>query len=498
MMADAGKPDLSRPRATARSLGEMAPDRHRFWDKHVLLTGESAVLHASNGRWCIDVALRLLLKTCQHITVVLPPECGGLTDELRTTAQKVAESGSEVSFKEPGHELDGFDAILSVGWKARPELPWTVINSDGWLARVSSGVTDLSPKCGMANPIAAMAAACLGTAEVFKRLIGLRKSRGPFFDGLSFSLDTYQCHSPNPGASLPMLPARDVTLFGAGAIGNGIVFLLRELGWTGRVDIVDRQDYGPENVGTCLLVGPSDVGQPKASWAAAILRPAVKAYGHAESIEAFKARLGAEIPYPSLILCGLDNIEARHFAQDLWPDIIIDGAIGPLECQVSRHPWGEDMACLRCMFQPPREDADQLAGRATGLPFDRMHEGESLLSEDDVHRAPPDKRAFLSKRVGRPMCSVVQESVAQMLSDQRLREGFEPSVPFVACLSAAMIVAELVKTAAAMQSTLRPAFRFDVLQGPASGQHLPMTRRRACQCVERANNINRWRRDRTG
>ena len=41
---------FSRPRATAKGLGELAPDRNRFTSKRVLLTGEPAALATSNGR----------------------------------------------------------------------------------------------------------------------------------------------------------------------------------------------------------------------------------------------------------------------------------------------------------------------------------------------------------------------------------------------------------------------------------------------------------------
>ena len=40
-------------------------------------------------------------------------------------------------------DVGSFDAILSVGTAVNPSLPWTTINSNGWLARVSSGTRDL-------------------------------------------------------------------------------------------------------------------------------------------------------------------------------------------------------------------------------------------------------------------------------------------------------------------------------------------------------------------
>jgi hypothetical protein len=57
---------------------------------------------------------------------------------------------------------------------------------------------------------------------------------------------------------------------------------------------------------------------------------------------------------PTVVLNGLDNISARHQVhRALWPDIVIDGAIGDFTCQVSRHPWPDNVACLMCLLREP-------------------------------------------------------------------------------------------------------------------------------------------------
>jgi hypothetical protein len=212
----------------------------------------------------------------------------------------------------------------------------------------------------------------------------------------------------------------------------------------------------------------------------------------------FAERLGQEIHHPRVVLAGLDNIEARHAVQDLWPDVVIDGATGDFGCQVSLHPWGEDVACLRCLFRHPGgEPAEDIASRATGLRAARTRAAEELLTEEDVLAAPHDKQHWLRQRVGRPICSVVQEGVAQVLSEEKQRDDFAPSVPFVACLSASMAVGELVKFAAGWSTPLEPRFQFDVLRGPASGQFYPQERRPDCFCMTRQLNIGKWRQTRS-
>jgi len=80
-----------------------------------------------------------------------------------------------------------FNAILSVGAETHSELPWTTINSNGWVARVSSGAIALSSVCDQANPVGALAAASLGASEIFRRFIKLVPGRAEPFDGLAFS-----------------------------------------------------------------------------------------------------------------------------------------------------------------------------------------------------------------------------------------------------------------------------------------------------------------------
>jgi molybdopterin/thiamine biosynthesis adenylyltransferase len=487
----------SRPEATAARLGDLAPDRHRFIDKHVLLTGEREVLTTENGRECLLSSLRLLVRTCSNVAVFLPVGCG---DELQAESHAVA---AKVAFRTPVDVLSDhpalarYDAILNVGTRAHPDLPWTVINSHGWVARVSSGARHLSSACGQGNPIAALAAASLGVADVFKRLIRLKETRGRLVDGLSFSLYSYRCGENDPGPSLPDQLVLDLLIVGAGAIGNGVVYLLGQLPIAGRAAIVDGQKFELENLGTCLLIGPSDVGTEKAMFAANILRTGLNAKGLAEDFTVFTARVGPVGAWRPIVVNALDNIDARHAVQALWPDLIVDGAIGDFGCQASRHPWGEDTACLMCLFRHPRgEPANLVASRASGLQTTRVIGDTEVVTEEDVRQAPPDKQEWLRTRLGRPICSVIQEAIAQHLSAEAQRVGFQPSVPFVACVSASMVVAELVKFLAGWPTPLEPRFQLDVLRGPAFGQLLPQARRSDCLCTTRARNIEKVRRAR--
>jgi molybdopterin/thiamine biosynthesis adenylyltransferase len=284
---------------------------------------------------------------------------------------------------------------------------------------------------------------------------------------------------------------------GAGAIGNGVVYLLSRLPTAGRVAIVDSQEFGYENLGTCLLIGPADIGTEKATFAASVLRPSLTTDGFAEDLASFAERFGPPGSWRPIVISALDSIDARYAVQALWPDLIVDGAIGDFGCQVSRHRWGEDTACLMCLFRhPPGEPAELVASRASGLRIARVVGDTEVVTEEDVRHAPPHRQEWLHVRLGRPICSVVQEAIAQQLSLEAQRAGFEPSVPFVACLSASMVVAELVKFQVGWLTPLEPRFQLDILRGPALGQLLPQARRSDCVCTTRPHNIEKVRRAR--
>jgi hypothetical protein len=150
-----------------------------------------------------------------------------------------------------------------------------------------------------------------------------------------------------------------------------------------------------------------------------------------------------------------------------------------------------------CLFRAPAgEAAELIASRTTGLRVSRIGGDMEVVTEDDVREAPSDKKEWLRARVGRRVCAVVEEAVAQKISTAAQAAGFEPSVPFVACLSASMVVTEFVRSVLGLPSPLEPRFQFDVLRGPMFGQLLPQARRTDCVCTTRAKNIDTVRQTR--
>src|SRR6266478_463429 len=485
--------EFSRQLATAATLSDKAGDVLHFFEKPVLLTGEPEILATKNGRGCFINLIRLLARMTENLTIQLVGS-PGLQVSIEGVIQKARLK--KITFTtEPELDLAQFEAILSVGTRTRPELPWTVVNSNGWTARVSSSTTSLSDNCSQDNPITALAAACLAVTEIFKRLVGLRSERGELQDGLCFSFYRYEV-ADDPGTPLPETLKGDLLVVGAGAIGNGIAHLLQELPTEGRVSIVDRQIYREENLGTCLLIGRDDLFKPKAKTMAALFRKA-SARGFDEDVQTFiTKRLGTEIPSPDVVLNGLDDIEARRHVQTIWPDLAIDGAIGAFSCEVSLHPWGPDLSCLMCDFELPAESAAKKESALTGIPEERLADLLAPLTKEDVSSAVPEKREWLQKRIGIQKCSIISEAELEKIAQEEHEEGFEPSVPFVACLSASMIVTELIRHLTGWAPVLETGYQFDVLVGPQNGIKKAHARKSTCICVQRKRVIETLRQNR--
>src|SRR5690242_17260241 len=123
MILDAEPLALSRPAAAADSLGDKAPDRHRFTEKKVLLTAERVVLRLENGKNCFLDSIRMLARMTRGLKIWIP-EGSGLEDEASRLIEHIS-FGDKPELLSTPPDLTIFDAILSVGVETHSELPWT-------------------------------------------------------------------------------------------------------------------------------------------------------------------------------------------------------------------------------------------------------------------------------------------------------------------------------------------------------------------------------------
>jgi hypothetical protein len=453
----------SRPLGVAQSLVGRALDAQTIFSRPVILTGDQATLTTKNGRWCLLDCLQLLPRVVGPLTVVLPTGIGDLELEVRAIAARVWTRGS-VTVLTAGAPIDMRHAVavLNIGHRVRVDFPWTAINSDGWLARCSSSETPLPASCSQANPIAALMAASLGVTEVFKRAYGVPPDVAPPCEFVEFSLFELSTSPTGLGPELPEIAdLPDTVLIGCGAIGNGLVLLLSQLSLRGRLHIIDKQAFGDENLGTCCLL--DDLAwmlQPKAVQLAAWLnqRSGLTVTGEQALVEDARAGTFVKGLTVDVVLNGLDDVQARHDAQMMWPALMVDGGINAVGAAVVTHrldrPQG---ACLRCTFQLPIVNERAAQTKATGLSLESLRGDHGrLLSPADVDAADESHRPWLQEQLqqGKTICSTIAEGQARSALGVTLTTGFKPSVPFVATASAALVVAQ------ALRSLLYPQERY--------------------------------------
>lgn len=459
----------SRPLGVAKSLGAPVLDEATIFARDVILTGEQAALETNNGRWCLLNSLRLLSRVVGPLTVVLPHGMDELQKEVRQLAGKVWSRGTVTVVNEvPPVALRNATAILSIGSAVHPHLPWTTINANGWVARVSSETGALPTDTGQSNPLAAMMAASLGVTEVFKRVYGIPHENSPLLEATQFSLFELSTSPSGVGPPLPpMLSLPDTVVVGAGAIGNGIALLLSQLSVRGRVHIIDKQDYADENLGTCVVLDDKSwLGESKAECLASWLNNDGGLRCSGEQALVADARSRAPITEMSvdLVLNGLDDVQARHDAQLLWPSVLVDGGINAVGVAVVTHrldcPHG---ACMRCSFRLPVFDKRLLQARSTGLSHASLDSDHGRqLNELDVTQAEESQRSWLRDQVakGKTVCATITDAKSRLLG-LNLENGFSPSVPFVATASAALVVAQALKALAYPNAEFTQRFQIE-------------------------------------
>jgi hypothetical protein len=442
----------SRPIGVAQVLGGVALDEATVFSRPVVLTGEHTTLLTRNGQWCLLDSLRLLSRIVGPLTVVLPAGLGEFEEEVQRLAKSLWTRGSVFVVSEGTPVAwSSATAILNVGARIDASLPWSSINSNGWVARVSSGPTSLPMDSEQSNPLAALMAASLGATEVFKRVYGIPRDTAPLLDATQFSLFELSAAPTTLGPSLPpSLTLPDTVMVGGGAIGNGIALLLSQLALRGRLHIIDKQTFQRENLGTCVVLDDiSWIGFSKATQLAGWLdRPdGLRCTGEEAFVEDARSGTTVRSMAVDLVLNGLDDIGARHDAQRLWPSVLVDGGINAVGAAVTTqrldHPEG---ACMICSFriaqhrlEPPVDragrpssarNAARLAAVANGARQDhlrRHHRGADARAGDEHRSWIQSIGAVRRHRIG--CASGGSGTEGALLSEQRVRTALSDGEP---------------------------------------------------------------------
>lgn len=491
MKTEAVPDSQSRVLGIAKKLVDEPLNSEQAYSRLVVLTGEAAALTTQNGRWCLLNALHLLCRTVGNLRVQLPEGVDPkLEAEVRELSSRLWSKRSiDVGSANDSLEWGEVTAVLNVGSITRADLPWTSINSNGWVARVSSTARELPQDCGEPNAAAAMLAASFGVVEVFKRVFGVPTEVLPPLEVAEFSLFDHSTAPANLGPRLSEhIDLPDTAMFGAGAIGNACALLLSQLPVRGRVHLIDKQDYADENAETCTQIEREGwIGEPKAERLARWLQENSTLTATGERAYAAEAISNSEKLRQmsiDLVLNGFDDIHARHDVQRLWPSVLVDGGISDVSAGVTQYRVAsERFACMKCSFVLLEENVRDVNERLVGLRLS-AEDLDRLVTEADIQAAPEELKPTLrqARKENKKWCSIIPDAKATLGAN--LADDFRPSAPFVAAASAALMMAETIKALVFPDARAVQQFQFgNLFLGPEACVGMDTPARGDCQCV---------------
>jgi hypothetical protein len=337
------------------------------------------------------------------------------------------------------------------------------------------------------NEIGAVYSAALGAAEVFKHTALVSANRRVFHRHLRYcpiSLNSDLLAAPD----LPTRRAYDLTLAGVGAIGTGIVLLLDALGAEGRIVLIDRQRFAPENLGTYSIGGVADVEECR--WKVDLAKRYLRRFDivpvRAAVSDAIQSVDAGKIPWTPVVLSALDSPEARRDVQRLWPDRLVDAQTGDTMLGFCDCRHGID-PCMFCVFPPGQGPSGaELVAERLGLSVQELADPDAVLTEANLHGKTAEQQRLLRPHVGKPMCGLAQATGLSGLD----ADGFMPSVPFISLQAACLSVARLVAATNGSYTVGYNFAQYDGLFGPQAATIETMKRRPGCLCDARATSID--------
>lgn len=398
-------------------------------------------------------AARILAETLRRLPLELHLDQAGLP------AQWVAEASVACAAIDDSRPLvvgraNGLAVHIGVDERA----PLRVI-PDGYGARLRrDGVLQQSRA---ANGLGVLFAAAIAAAELFKDAADVLPTRQIRHQQLHFCPVTL-------GDDLEQAPELGPTtlelgLVGVGAVGTATARILGMLPLSGRVLVIDPEPYALENLGTYSLGTRIDAetGRAKVALAADALANfnAVPFVGRVE--DALGLIDSRQLPWPRVVLSGLDSVAARHATQSLWPDYLIDAATGDTALGV--HEARDGGACMMCFFPPHADGASALTRlvNATQLTPAQLADGDRLLAEEDLHDLDDEHRELLRPHVGTAVCGLANAIGLTAGGD----DSYLPSVPFVSQQAACLGVGRLVARLLGLED-LPNLVQYDALRGP--------------------------------
>jgi hypothetical protein len=452
------------------AVGRVGPLAQLLAPGHVVILVGMDALRYPQGQLLVSMAVNLaarLSPVVQRLSVALhgdhkllfsPPRFAHATlaGHLETLLESLP---NLVSWSIGNAPPESYDVGLVIGVPAGKVRPDSIfIGSDGW-------EVSFSPRKPMAvgpraNPVGAYAAACIGIAELWKRLLishqGIFKKAvlRPQTEPLTFSTLTYlSCSGVNPELP-PTIKLGRLSVIGVGAGGGAALFTLASLeDVRGHLNLVDPDEIERSNLNRYVMadVADADMRVAKVTLGARLLAAknvTIAAYPLAQ--EECKALQPADY---KRVLSAVHTREARRLIQWETPGVLWDaGATQDGDFRIWRMIMGQT-ECMFCKHPPGAEDVEhqkaaqlaKLLKLEKGVCLRKIRNNEVFTEEeiDVIKRAIEDEALRFdlprpSQRFG--------DWEAEQCGKLKLPDlDDEVPIPFAPVLAGILIAGELIK-----------------------------------------------------
>lgn len=315
-----------------------------------------------NGQWMLLMAANLLARTFQRILLLVPPETPVLFPVPMLTPGPLSQAiEGLVTAINPHVKVSSADGVapsqvaLSIGSACSGSA--VTINSERWLAFISSTGTDFAWIGDEPNPLGAYAAACLGVSEVFKkvarRVPGSAQMRLQEAGTLIFSiLDPSHTLSPMHNPPLPeSLELGDIHLVSMGAVNTAAFASLISIpGIRGTAHIIEPQMHDPTSLNRYVIATWDSALKEESKTARAVsVSTGMLKIGFHEVTDYAGFRERSKEPI-ELAVVGVDNNPSRWQVQMDLPNTLVCAGTELDQITISRHRDIATQACVGCIY----------------------------------------------------------------------------------------------------------------------------------------------------
>lgn len=338
-----------------------------YRDAAILVAGEREVLSTYSGRVTARTTLNLLSRFARNVDVSFPSVTAD--DELGPAAPTLAEQSLRQMWAADPHGRFGwirgpdpssYDCIIAIG---NPDLeasdtPTIRLDGGGWLARVARNASMESVDVNDENPVGPAVAACLGSAEAFKTVVGAPEAGRT--DAVTYDAFDHEAHREAVTPAHPSIPSSlhlgTVRMVGVGSVGSAAAYFLRRLPVEATLQLVDYDPVELVNLNRSPLFTARHAleGTPKVETAAEFLSDRMTVEPFEGDYDAFLAT----DPAPADIVLPLAN--ERHVRRSIQynrPPLMIHASTGQSDVFVRRNIPLEE-PCLLCHFPPNTAETD--------------------------------------------------------------------------------------------------------------------------------------------